>query len=184
MPVSEGSVYDELRAAVRDLLRPHLAAVGLDDLPDDGEAQASSAGGPRPGGIGTVEAVEDVRQVLVGDARAWSSTAIVARSPSCRDETLITPPVGVCVRPPARSVGTASCRSRRPRGRARCSAPYSTVTAPSLYSWTVSVSRSSPAEVVGFRSGHRGAASSGWRARRPHVGPRRGSSCSTLKQRR
>ena len=47
---------------------PHLAAVILDNLLYDGQADAASALGRIAGRVGPVEPVEDQRQILGGDA--------------------------------------------------------------------------------------------------------------------
>jgi hypothetical protein len=39
-----------------------------DELPDDGQAESGTASAARPRGIGTIEAIEDVRQNIGGDA--------------------------------------------------------------------------------------------------------------------
>ena len=44
--------------------------VGLNDLPDDGQAKARALFIPAPGGIGLIEAVPDLLQALLGDAAA------------------------------------------------------------------------------------------------------------------
>src|SRR5215208_6852092 len=55
----------ERRAFARRALRPYLAAVGLGDLAGYGQPQTRAA--LRAGGIGPVEALEDERQLLLGD---------------------------------------------------------------------------------------------------------------------
>ncbi len=46
-----------------------VAAVGLDDVLDDGQAQTGASLLPRSGGVDTVEALEDARERLLGNAR-------------------------------------------------------------------------------------------------------------------
>src|ERR671917_2551761 len=47
-----------------------LTALGASKITGDGEAQARAPALPRPGGLGAVEAVEDARKLLSGDAGA------------------------------------------------------------------------------------------------------------------
>ena len=61
---------DERRADTDPALGPDAAAVGLDDLFGDGQAQPRPAAGPGPRFVGPVEALEDVGQTLRGDAFA------------------------------------------------------------------------------------------------------------------
>ena len=49
---------------------PDIAAVVLDDLPHDGQADAAAPLGRVPGGVRAVEPLEYLRQVLLGDALA------------------------------------------------------------------------------------------------------------------
>ena len=49
-------------------LRSHPAAVGENDLPDDGEAEAGAAGGAAARALGAIEAVEYERQMCRIDA--------------------------------------------------------------------------------------------------------------------
>src|SRR5215831_9370459 len=66
----EGEGEGEDGAAVIFALDRDLAAVGLDDMLDDGEAQARAAGLARAGLVHAVETFEDARQVLGHDADA------------------------------------------------------------------------------------------------------------------
>ena len=62
----------ENRSAVGRVAGRHRPAVALDDGADDRQAEAAARGraGRRARGVGLVEAIEDVRQVLGRDARA------------------------------------------------------------------------------------------------------------------
>ena len=44
--------------------------MGFGEAADDGEAEAGAAGGAVAGGVGSIEAIEHVRQVLGGNAAA------------------------------------------------------------------------------------------------------------------
>src|SRR5262245_27639435 len=60
----------EARPVARRALSPDPPIVRFDQLPYDRQTQPGSAGGPRPRAVGTVEALEDIRQVLGRDASA------------------------------------------------------------------------------------------------------------------
>ena len=66
---SRRQVHDQGRAGAGLAVSFNGPAVGEDDGFGDGEAEAAVAGGTA-GFVGAVEAVEDVRQVGLGDARA------------------------------------------------------------------------------------------------------------------
>src|ERR687898_1790275 len=65
-----GQRQREAGSPVRRVAGRELTALGAGKITGDGEAQARAPALPRPGGLGAVEAVEDARQVLGGDAGA------------------------------------------------------------------------------------------------------------------
>ena len=66
----QGQGEVELGAVAEFALGPDAAAVGLDDVLDDGEAEAGAAGFTGAGLVHTVESLEDAVEVLGGDAGA------------------------------------------------------------------------------------------------------------------
>ena len=60
----------ELCAVAEFAFGPDAAAVGLHDVLDDGEAEASPAGFARAGFVDAIEALEDALQMLGGNAGA------------------------------------------------------------------------------------------------------------------
>ena len=68
---ASGSRIDERRAvALARALRLDAARVQLDEVADDGEAEAEAAVAPGDGRVGLAEAVEDVREELGRDSLA------------------------------------------------------------------------------------------------------------------
>ena len=60
----------EVSAVAQFAFGPDASAVGLDDVLDDGQAQAGAAGLAGAGFVNAVEALEDAVEVLGGDAGA------------------------------------------------------------------------------------------------------------------
>jgi hypothetical protein len=73
--------------------------VPLHDRADDRQAEAAAGRGRerRPGRVRFVEAIEDVRQVLGGNAGPLSRTVICTRESSARARNSMRPPSGVCL---------------------------------------------------------------------------------------
>ena len=65
-------------------LDAYLAAVGLHHLLDDGQSQTAATGCACARGIGAIEALEDIRQVLFLDATAAIAHTEIGRA-SCRE---------------------------------------------------------------------------------------------------
>src|SRR5262249_46107224 len=67
---AEGEPDRKGRSLAEPALHRHRATVGLREMLDNRESEARAAAGPGPGPAHAVEALEDVRQVLRGDALA------------------------------------------------------------------------------------------------------------------
>src|SRR5580693_3070944 len=61
-------LYDETRSSSRTVFHPHAAAMELDEVLHDGEAEARPAWIARARLVHTVEALENPREILVGNS--------------------------------------------------------------------------------------------------------------------
>ena len=84
----------EAGPAVRRVADREFTALGAGKIAGDGEAQARAPALPRPGGLGGVEAVEDARQVLGGDAGATIRFTVASIRPLRTRHSTVTSPSG------------------------------------------------------------------------------------------
>jgi len=84
--------------------------VQLDDLLDDGEAQAEAAVLARLGALGLAEALEEVRQDSGATPLPVSDTTTCSSLPAARARTATEPPAGVNFTAFARRFPAACCR--------------------------------------------------------------------------